>query len=473
MLKRTLFTAATLLAASLSLADNIHLGIYMQGTRIGDAVYSDAKETVDGKEMNRTDAKTHISTAMLGSDMTVNIVSSTWLDGVTGRPVHMHYVTTSLGRTMTMDAIYGAKYVEVTLESGGPVQKKHLLIPTDGPIIDDPMPLVLKGKLNSSESFYTLNPDTISFVKDTVVNKGPSKVTVGGKSYDAVLIEVQDAQANMEMYVNGKGDLVEATGPFGMELIPDDLMADAPASAPKSTSAKPDMATESSIKPDKAIENPANLARFKFLLIEPSATVIPNDEHQTALKTANGWEMDVHPVDVTLTAGLTLKEAAREQPKWILPDTYIPSDNQRFKDLAKRIIGSDNRVREAAIDVQQWVAGRMHPNAGIGVLRDANEVLTSKEGVCRDYAILAATILRAGGVPTRLCSGLVSWDGTFYYHAWVEVWNGKSWIGVDPTVTDAQISAAHIKLADGDIATAFQFPVLDKVSIKVQEAISR
>jgi transglutaminase-like putative cysteine protease len=233
------------------------------------------------------------------------------------------------------------------------------------------------------------------------------------------------------------------------------------------------LAFASAIQPDKPVVNPGSLKRFKFLLNVTGANDIPNDQHQTATKTATGWEINVHPVSATDSAGLTIPEAAKDQPMWVQPDTYIPSDSKRFRDLATRIIGPEKRVRGAAIAVQNWVANRMEPNLGIGVLRDANEVLTSKQGVCRDYAILAATILRAGGVPTRLCSGLVSWDGTFYYHAWVEVWNGKSWIGVDPTVTDPQISAAHIKLADGNIATAFQFPVLDKVSIKVEEAISR
>ena len=382
-------------------------------------------------------------------------------------------MTKSGGRTQTIEALFGDKYADVSMESGGPIQKKRLLIPTDGPIVDDPMPLVLKDDSHKKESFYTLNPDTVSFSKDVAVNKGAATVTVGEKSYQATLVQVIDPQSTMDIYVNASGELIKADGPLGMELIPDEIMAASPVPPRSGKPARADIAYSSAIQPDKQIQNPGNLSRFKFLLIEPSATLIPSDEHQTATKTADGWRMDIHPVDVSLTAGLTIKEAARQQPKWVQADTYIPSDSRRFKELAKRIVGTDTRVRDAAIDVQQWVAGRMHPNLGIGVLRDANEVLTSKEGVCRDYAILAATILRAAGVPTRLCSGLVSWDGTFYYHAWVEVWNGKNWIGVDPTVTDAQISAAHIKLADGDIATAFQFPVLNKVSIKVQEAVAR
>ena len=112
----------------------------------------------------------------------------------------------------------------------------------------------------------------------------------------------------------------------------------------------------------------------------------------------------------------------------------------------------------------------MKANAGIGVLRDAGEVLKTKEGVCRDYAILTATIMRAAGIPTRLCSGLVNWDGSFYYHAWVEVWDGKRWLGMDSTVPYLQISATHVKLGDGNVEEAFTFTFLDKVKIEVLEA---
>ena len=117
--------------------------------------------------------------------------------------------------------------------------------------------------------------------------------------------------------------------------------------------------------------------------------------------------------------------------------------------------------------MQDWVYAGMTPNAGIGVLRDAGEVLRTKEGVCRDYAVLTAAVLRAAGVPTRLASGLVSWDGTFYYHAWCEVWDGANWVGVDSTTPDHQLAANHVKLADGSVESAFAFTFLDRAKVEV------
>ena len=101
------------------------------------------------------------------------------------------------------------------------------------------------------------------------------------------------------------------------------------------------------------------------------------------------------------------------------------------------------------------------------MLRDANEVLDSKRGVCRDYAILCATLLRAAGIPTEMATGLVSWDGDFYYHAWVKVFDGVNWIGIDATTSTPQMSAAHVELAVGTVGQVFSAPVLQSATIKV------
>ena len=467
MFRKTLAACAVALVSAFAGADSTHLGIYMNGTKIGDSTYSESKEVVAGKELKRGDSSTTMDMGMLGSSLEVEMTATSWSDPATGRPVRMVFITKSGGRTQTVDAQFGPKYASVVMESGGPKQTKQLLIPTDGPIVDDPMPMVMQGKLNAKSSFYELRPDTLSFSKDQAINLGPQKVTVGSKTYDATKVDIVDSMATMHVYVSATGELIEAEGPLGITFIPDSV--DAPTAKADSQT---DLAFASAIKPDKTIENPRYLTKLKFLLDAPGASEMPSDAHQTVKKTVDGWEVTVHPVQND-TPGVTISEAAKQQPEWIKPDSYIPSDSKRFKDLAKRIIGNQTRVQDAAYAVQMWVSNRMQPNLGIGVLRDANEVLSSKQGVCRDYAILTATILRAANIPTRLCSGLVTWDGTFYYHAWVEVWNGKNWIGVDSTVPDQQMSAGHVKLADGNIATAFQFPVLDKVSIKIEEAQSR
>jgi transglutaminase-like putative cysteine protease len=75
-------------------------------------------------------------------------------------------------------------------------------------------------------------------------------------------------------------------------------------------------------------------------------------------------------------------------------------------------------------------------------LPDLDEVLSSKKGICFDYASLMTAMLRCQGIPTKL---VVGYAGT-QYHAWISVYtaetgwienaisfNGSEWVRMDPT----------------------------------------
>jgi transglutaminase-like putative cysteine protease len=271
----------------------------------------------------------------------------------------------------------------------------------------------------------------------------------------------------MKVYFSAKGDLLKVDGPMGIEMIPEsreEAMAKPDAYKPT-----PDLAFSTSLKTDRPIPNPSKTTYLDLLVVGPDLSRVKSDDHQTVTREGEGWRVKVHPPRSDASPGATVAEAARLASAWTKPGLHIPNDSPRFRSLAARIVGPRKRVMEIARAVQDYVYGLMKPNAGIGVLRDANDVLDTKEGVCRDYAILTATILRAAGVPTRVASGLVNWDGDFFYHAWVEVFNGKQWIGVDSTTPSPQISATHVKLASGSVEDAFTFPFLERARLEIRE----
>ena len=177
--------------------------------------------------------------------------------------------------------------------------------------------------------------------------------------------------------------------------------------------------------------------------------------------------VSIDPIPFESPAGVTIAEAGKLKPQWIQPDLDVPSNEVRFKKLAQSIVGPTTDVAEAARKIQKWVFSIMTPDASIGVLRNANDVLASKRGVCRDYAILCATICRASGIPAKLVTGLVDWDGDYYYHAWVLYYNGKNWVGLDSTCPDRQMCASHIALAYGSLAKAFQTIFLQNPTMTV------
>jgi len=92
------------------------------------------------------------------------------------------------------------------------------------------------------------------------------------------------------------------------------------------------------------------------------------------------------------------------------------------------------------------------------VIRDSgdplspSELLTRKEGACRDFAVLFIDICRVLGLASRFASGYFLGDTEepeFQLHAWVEVYlPGAGWRGYDPSHGLA-VADRHVVLATG------------------------
>ena len=93
-----------------------------------------------------------------------------------------------------------------------------------------------------------------------------------------------------------------------------------------------------------------------------------------------------------------------------------------------------------------------------GDIPNPDETLSTKKGICLDYASLTTAMLRSQGVPTKLEVGY-SGDA---YHAWISVWtketgwidnvirfDGKKWTLIDPTLA-ANNSKQSVRKYIGD-----------------------
>ena len=94
-----------------------------------------------------------------------------------------------------------------------------------------------------------------------------------------------------------------------------------------------------------------------------------------------------------------------------------------------------------------------------GYLPDVDEVLSTKKGICFDYAALMASMLRSQNVPTKL---VVGYTGSAY-HAWISTYtaetgwiegviffDGTTWKLMDPTFASSNKSSDAIMKYIGD-----------------------
>lgn len=464
-----------LISSAVTWAEESYFGIFLNGAKLGYAVSSEAAVKGPGAAVVERKSLTVLRSTMLGNDLDIRQSMATFLDK-NGRPTQMRSEMDSAGRTMIIEAQYKASTVEVISTAGGVVTKRSLPIPAGATVVDDPTSVIALGAVTSVKNVHVLDPTTLTLVANRVSPKGRTKVMVKGAEFDADLVEIDDTRAITRVFLSAKGDVIKIEAPFGVEMLPQTkeealLMPDG---------ARPDLALETTIKVTPTIERPRDTESLVLHVSGVDLSRIPRDGGQTVERTTTGFRIGISPLTSSPAKRTRQEELAvpisklsARHPEYRKPTLHIPSDDSSFKKLAKSVIGAETNSYRAAQKISKYVDSLMHPNAGIGVLRDANEILKTKEGVCRDYAILTATLMRSVGIPTRVVSGLIFEDGAFYYHAWVEAFTGAAWVPFDSTRSSLFFDATHLKLAQGHVEDAFLFKVFEKAEVRLERVTYR
>ena len=150
------------------------------------------------------------------------------------------------------------------------------------------------------------------------------------------------------------------------------------------------------------------------------------------------------------------------------PSLLVQSDDPVIETEAQKIIGN----KRDAVTVVRMLLNWMHDNIEkrpTMSIPSAREVLKMRAGDCNEHAALFTAFARSLGIPARICGGIVYSRGSFYYHAWDEVFL-QDWISVDPLMNQFPADATHIKLVEGDLDK--QLPLLGllgKLKVEVVE----
>ena len=450
----------TFLLAS-GLMDAQYFGVYLQGQRVGYALYESSPVVYAGKSAERSHSLTVLKIGLIGSEVEMKVDSETIT--VANRPVRMKFVTSSAGRTQTVEARFTPSTIEASINNNGAISKNSIPLPKDAKIYDDPVTaLQAQPGISGKEiNFYIFDPSSVALMKNRAFFG--EKEDLDGASIAPVVVE--DPRLTTKVYLSSKGDILKVGTSIGVDMRP--LPKSEALAEIKETGTRPDLAEVTAIRPTPSIKNPQNSKFLKLKLSADNLKSLATGDFQNVEKAGSNWIVSITQPAAIPSQSIAI--CAKAQPTWLKASHLIPSDNPTMVALAKKIVGSSTNSAKAAEAIRRYVNSIMTPDAGIGILRDASEVLKTKVGVCRDYAILTATLCRAAKLPTKLASGLVSFDGTFYYHAWVEVFTGSKWVPYDSIPSSPEFSATHVKLSQGNVDTAFAFTVLSGAKIEVLE----
>lgn len=159
-----------------------------------------------------------------------------------------------------------------------------------------------------------------------------------------------------------------------------------------------------------------------------------------------------------------------ETIQYMMPSRYCPSDE--FQNVVTDEFGElEGGARVQAI--RDWIHAHLCYTPGSSTpFTGAMETYVSRHGVCRDYAHLMISLVRASAIPARFASvyGLNVQPQDF--HAVVEVFLDNAWYMVDPTGMSRSEEMAKIGVgrdaADVSFLTSYGQAFLQEQEVNVQ-----
>jgi hypothetical protein len=170
-----------------------------------------------------------------------------------------------------------------------------------------------------------------------------------------------------------------------------------------------------------------------------------SDDHQTARIVGDKIELTVEP---PRSGGVAGKSKAK--PEDLAPNFYLDHDDERVQQVAKRAAGDEADDWKKAQKIERFVRTFLR-NDNAAELVPVSKIVRDARGDCRHHAFLTTALLRANGLPARTAIGLLYVHrGTpvFGFHMWSEVFIDGRWRGLDSTLGNGGVSAAHVKVTD-------------------------
>lgn len=171
-----------------------------------------------------------------------------------------------------------------------------------------------------------------------------------------------------------------------------------------------------------------------------------------------GHCMEEHDTFLYEIKGSAAIEGMKEQvdelhPMYKYPSAYTKWGNECERFLQEWMTAENMKEKkeetnlEKALCVMHFLYAHFTYKSGItNIDTTAEQALGLRTGVCQDYAHIMIAVLRRLGIPARYVNGLMIGEGAT--HAWVEVYTGTGWYGLDPT-NDLHVDDYYIKLAHG------------------------
>lgn len=211
-------------------------------------------------------------------------------------------------------------------------------------------------------------------------------------------------------------------------------------------------------------------SQYQYTIDEPGSYITIPLSQGNGTYAVGVWQNvtgDQYAAVLSQTIEVTLND---ELKPFLYPSQYVSfSSGDEAVSLSQQLAEGSVTDVDAINNIYEWVCQNIDYDVEeattvvSGYLPENSSTLSKKKGICFDYAVLTASMLRAQQVPAKL---VIGYAGSAY-HAWLEVYslatgsvisyefNGSSWVRMDPTFDAASGGLEDLTHIIGD-GTSYQ-----------------
>lgn len=433
-------------------------GIYMRGSKIG---YMTTTTRPSGVGYLITEwSLMRLNT--LGTLQEIKMRTSTQVDQSFGLRFFTFHISSKMVDFRVKGELKGRKLF-LTIGTGGEEKQSTLTLKETPYLWTNLRPFLASSGLEVGKKYRTLlfDPITLSNAEMIVEVVGIETLKIDGTERKAFRLKETFMGLEVTSWLDEEGETLKEESPMGLVMIREDQRKATAISL--SDGIPTDILVSTSVPVTRKIETPRKVSYLKLKLGGLDLGGFDISDQRQRYR-GNILEIDKETLPQT-GAGLTPREE-KKLHDYLAATPLIQSDHPDIMATARNITGGETDPLEAAKNISRWVFENLEKQYTFSI-PSALEVLRIRTGDCNEHTALFTALSRASGIPTRIATGLIYYRGSFYYHAWAEVYLG-GWIAIDPLLNQFPADATHIKLVEGGLDKQVQLvKVMGKLEIEV------
>lgn len=412
-------------------------GMYLQGSKIGYSS-SEIKRIEDGYQITE-------ETVM---DLTVMDLPQrirTRVNSVVDAGMRLQILSFQLEAgivSMSVMATVRDDRMRLQIQAGGKTEWRRKPLQEPPVLTSSLRYFVLKQgiKPGMEYTYPFFDPLTLSMRSMKVQVLGKEPLALEGRTVACYRVETSFQGITVSSWVNDQGETLREESPMGLVMLRESREQ----ALHGGWGDRPDITAATSIKADRAF----SAGELSYLKLRLRNADLGGFALNGGRQKLDGRELEVRLERLPDARSAAASAAGGDRAPYLRPSPFIQSDDPDIVACARKHAGSLQDPVAAVRALNTWVYANIAKKPTLSIPRAA-AVLEARQGDCNEHAVLLAALCRAVGIPARVAAGLVHQRGSFFYHAWCEVFLG-TWVTVDPALNQFPADVSHIKFVDGE-----------------------